>query len=132
MSKYIKVDSIREDIALYLAQNAYLNETALDAYRNVEKWINERSGIEMVRCDECEHFTRKNLPTDFSKGRCRLSGGYVYPDNLCRYGIKEETSAEVHCEDCKYREWADHFAECGKGYKGIVHPDDTCGKGVHK
>lgn len=86
--------------------------------------------VYLVRCDECEYFTRKNLPTDFSKGRCSSLGGYVHPDNLCRYGIKEEISEEVHCKDCKYRMWSDHYAECGKGYKGIVYPDDTCGRGV--
>lgn len=34
-------ENIRNDIALYLAENAYLNDTALDALKMVAKWLNE-------------------------------------------------------------------------------------------
>lgn len=34
-------EKIRNDIALYLAENAYLNDTALDALKMVAKWLNE-------------------------------------------------------------------------------------------
>lgn len=42
------------------------------------------------------------------------------------------TKPEVHCEDCEHLTFSDCYGECGKGYKGIVQPGDSCGKGEHK
>lgn len=35
----------------------------------------------------------------------------------------------VYCKDCKYLMFSDFYAECGKGYKGILNFDDFCDKG---
>lgn len=42
------------------------------------------------------------------------------------------TEPEVHCGDCEHLTFSDCYGECGKGYKGIVQPGDSCGKGVAK
>lgn len=42
------------------------------------------------------------------------------------------TEPEVHCGDCAHLTFSDCYGECGKGYKGIVQPGDSCGKGEHK
>lgn len=42
------------------------------------------------------------------------------------------TEPEVHCGDCEHLTFSDCYGECGKGYKGIVQPGDSCGKGEHK
>lgn len=35
----------------------------------------------------------------------------------------------VKCKDCKYLMFSDCYGECSKAYKGIVQPNDSCGKG---
>lgn len=35
----------------------------------------------------------------------------------------------VYCKDCKHLMFSDCYAECGKGYKGILNFDDFCDKG---
>ena len=38
----------------------------------------------------------------------------------------------VRCKDCKYLMFSDFYGECGKGYMGIVRPDDFCSRGERK
>lgn len=35
----------------------------------------------------------------------------------------------TYCKNCKYLMFSDFYAECGKGYKGILNFDDFCDKG---
>ena len=36
---------------------------------------------------------------------------------------------DIRCRDCEYLMFSDCYGECSKAYKGIVQPDDSCGKG---
>ena len=38
----------------------------------------------------------------------------------------------VRCRECKYLMFSDCYGECGKGYMGIVSPDDFCSRGERK
>lgn len=38
----------------------------------------------------------------------------------------------VRCLDCKYFMFSDCYGECGKGYMGVVRPDDFCSRGERK
>lgn len=38
----------------------------------------------------------------------------------------------VRCIECKHLMFSDCYGECSKGNKGIVRPDDSCGKGERK
>lgn len=38
----------------------------------------------------------------------------------------------ITCKDCKYLMFSDCYGECAIAEKGIVHPDDTCGKAESK
>lgn len=38
----------------------------------------------------------------------------------------------VRCLDCKYLMFSDCYGECGKGYMGVVRPDDFCSRGERK
>lgn len=38
----------------------------------------------------------------------------------------------VRCKDCKYLMFSDCYGECGKGYMGVVRPDDFCSYGEQK
>lgn len=50
------------------------------------------------------------------------------------YRVKKifKSEAEVKCGECKYLEITLPYGECGKGYRGIVSPGDSCGKGARK
>ena len=76
----------------------------------------------------------KEFASEFEK-RC-IAGG-IYPAFIRRQleNVKKELVGEqvpvndVKCIDCKYLEFESPYAVCSKAYKGIVHPDDSCGKG---
>lgn len=34
----------------------------------------------------------------------------------------------VHCEECRFLEIAGCYGECGRGYLGIVRPEDYCSR----
>ena len=39
---------------------------------------------------------------------------------------------DIRCVECKHLMFSDCYGECSKAYKGIVRPDDSCGKGERK
>lgn len=39
---------------------------------------------------------------------------------------------QVKCIDCEYLDFEVPYAVCSKAYKGIVSPDDSCGKGKRR
>jgi FtsZ-binding cell division protein ZapB len=54
-------------------------------------------------------------------------------DNLLNELVGEQPiSNDVKCKDCEYLELELPYAVCSKAYKGIVAPDDSCGKGKLK
>lgn len=38
----------------------------------------------------------------------------------------------VRCIECKHLMFSDCYGECSQGYKGIVRPNDSCGRGEPK
>lgn len=58
MARLIDADKIVNGIALYMAENAYLNDTPLDALKMVANWIADAptvDAVEVVRCEKCKH-----------------------------------------------------------------------------
>lgn len=51
--------------------------------------------------------------------------------DLCAVNF-EATTNNVKCKDCEYLMFSDIYGECSKAYKGIVSPNDSCGKGKLK
>lgn len=45
--RLIDARKISNDIALYLAENAYLNDTALDALKMAARWVNEAPTVDL-------------------------------------------------------------------------------------
>ena len=39
---------------------------------------------------------------------------------------------QVKCKECEYLEITGCYGECSKAYKGIVNPNDSCGRGKLK
>ncbi len=50
-SDLIKRDSIRAAVALYMGSNAYLNDTALDVLKMIDKWLCEAEAVDAVPID---------------------------------------------------------------------------------
>ena len=50
----IRRGKIGNDIALYMAENAYLNDTALDVLKMIAKWVDEQPAVDAVSIEEYE------------------------------------------------------------------------------
>lgn len=46
--------------------------------------------------------------------------------------VPETEMNSVKCKECEYLMFSDVYGECSKNYKGIVSPNDSCGKGKLK
>lgn len=56
--RLIDANALGNGIGVYVATNAYLNDTALDALGKVAKWIDEAltvDAVEVVRCRKCKN-----------------------------------------------------------------------------
>lgn len=54
-------------------------------------------------------------------------------DNLVKEMVGDQPPLnDVKCKDCEYLELELPYAVCSKAYKGIVQPNDSCGKGKLK
>lgn len=47
----------------------------------------------------------------------------------CEAKMKEQKQEQVLCKECKNLEITGCYGECGKAYKGIVMPNDSCPHG---
>lgn len=56
----------------------------------------------------------------------------IYPPGV-RHAIENAPTIDavpvVRCKDCKYITFSDCYGECGRGYLGIVQPNDFCSRG---
>lgn len=60
-------------------------------------------------------------------------GAYGYVDAFQIANAPTVDAVEVvRCLDCKYLMFSDCYGECGKGYMGVVRPDDFCSRGERK
>ena len=56
--RLIDANPVINGIGDYVTSNAYLNDTALDAFGMVEKWLEEAptvDAVEVVRCKDCKY-----------------------------------------------------------------------------
>ena len=92
MARLIDADKIVNGIALYMTENAYLNDTPLDALKMVANWITDAptvDAVEVVRCRECHCYT----PVDKRIGKCVFMIGehqYVVPNGYCYLGERKD------------------------------------------
>lgn len=62
-----------------------------------------------------------------------VDGAYGYVDAFQIANAPTVDAVEVvRCLDCKYLMFSDCYGECGKGYMGVVRPDDFCSRGERK
>ena len=89
--KVCDATAVYNGIALYMAENAYLNDTALDVLKMVAKWLDEAptvDAVEVVRCKDCKHF----IPEEHG---CNHFGYYSHTPwvdevDFCSYGERRD------------------------------------------
>lgn len=90
--RLIDANALNTSVALYMAENAYLNDTPLDILKMVSRWIAEAptiEAVEAVRCRECIHalvFRSGQVSCGYHDW-CRIQ---VKPDGYCDCGEKED------------------------------------------
>jgi hypothetical protein len=60
MPRLIDADALQTSIALYAAENAYINDTALDVLEMVSKWLDEAPAID---AEPVRHGTWEEIET---------------------------------------------------------------------
>lgn len=89
--RLIDANALNVTVALYMAENAYLNDTALDVLKKVSKWIETEptiDAVEVVRCRECAYM---HVPRCCP---CQISGFKVDDDWYCPMGVRREPDGE--------------------------------------
>ena len=88
--RLIDANKIMNGIALYTAENAYLNDTALDVLKMVADWLKCApivDAVEVVRCKDCKHSIKRIGKIEC---RCELDGKIWDIDDFCSYGERRE------------------------------------------
>jgi hypothetical protein len=86
MAEYIEREALLNGVALYMAENAYLNDTALDVLKMVGGWLTDAPAadvVAVVRCKDCKHYG------DTAYGdMCKRWEDWlpVEDDDFCSYG----------------------------------------------
>lgn len=80
----IDANSFAVRVGLYMAENAYLNDTALDVLKKVSNWLEEEPIIDCapVKHGQWEHFN-PNDKNAVSCSACDYSFGRIFPANYC-------------------------------------------------
>ena len=90
MARLVDADNIVSGIALYMAENAYLNDTPLDVLKMVANRITEAPTVEVVRCKDCKYWGQDvSGYSGDDESFCTNPDGldnYAHPDDFCSYG----------------------------------------------
>lgn len=101
MARLVDADKIVNGIALYMAENAYLNDTPLDALKMVANWIAEApsvDAVEVVRCRDCKFGMHFGDPEDEWINCRNLHGNPLMPfDAFCSYGERMDGDGYGNC-----------------------------------
>lgn len=95
MAKLIDADKIVNGIALYMTENAYLNDTPLDELKMVANWITDAptvDAVEVVRCRDCKHWDSETWFCDNHStfGHHGLEWNMFSEDDFCSYGERKD------------------------------------------
>lgn len=108
----------------------------------LEEYANCYSEVDVKQLAECLNEIKAETYKEFAE---RLDKEFSSV-GICNYGwVRHKTRKvlkelvgeqpilnDVKCIDCEYLELELPYAVCSKAYKGIVAPDDSCGKGKLK
>ena len=102
----IRRGKIGNDIALYMAENAYLNDTALDVLKMIAKWVDEQpavDAVQVVRCKDCRMAAMLRKMKGEVIADCMLRKFHtddedfieVCGDDFCSNGVRREDDANL-------------------------------------
>lgn len=131
MSKYIDGDVLFNEVT-----NSYRCATgeARIAYRNVLDMICNANNKDVEEVRHGKWIDTTEYCGEFTCSICKemcINNTYKYCPH-CGAKMKKEKKNKIRCGECKYLEISGCYGECGKAYRGIVNPDDSCGKGKRK
>ena len=102
----IDADALNTAVAVFMAENAYLNMTALDALKMVAGWISEAptiGAVPVVRCRECIYY---KICDEWETGKrmlCEIHHhSYLDHDgdeHFCSWGQRREAEHDKHPSD---------------------------------
>ena len=84
--RLIDAEALRNGIALYVTENAYLNDTPLDALKMVADWVTNAPTVEVARCRDCKYIYFNKA---YNSYLCRNTNGltsHLKADYFCSYG----------------------------------------------
>ena len=90
--RLIDADKIVNGISLYMTENAYLNDTPLDALKMVANWITDAQtvdAVEVVRCRDCAKLGLFTCPICFIENKT-LQFVNISPDFFCGEGEQKD------------------------------------------
>ena len=88
--KVVDATAVYNGIALYMAENAYLNDTALDVLKMVAGWLNEAptvDAVEVVRCKDCKNWDQKQCADGY--GWCDKVSAFKLGEWYCADGVNK-------------------------------------------
>jgi len=87
-----------------------------------------KDALDLINRQKAE-IERLNNKLYVQKERLNVIYGLTYYKELLLNHISKNSNT-VKCKECEYLMFSDMYGECSKGYyKGIVSPNDSCGKG---
>lgn len=89
----IRRGKMRNDIALCMAENAYLSDTALDVLKMIAKWVDAQpavDAVEVVRCKDCESATHCEEEGEPVRLVCPMWGANCDENEFCSRGERRE------------------------------------------
>ena len=139
--EYLLSDTIHE-INRLQAENERLQEMLQALYTavpigNNKKFANELQKIKAEAYKECIEKVKEEIYRQRHSRSLEASGERariikIFDNLLKELVVIQPPLNDVKCKDCEYLELELPYAVCSKAYKGIVAPDDSCGKGKLK
>ena len=114
--RLIDANALGNGIGVYVATNAYLNDTALDALGKVAKWLDEAptvDAVEVVRCKDCEWY-RRDCEVDMCWCTRWTTEFLIHEENFCSYGKRRTNDGHHECFEERCRRWKKDHAFDGE------------------
>lgn len=117
-------EKLKEAYAVY-EETAGLKQAKAEAYKEF---------AELLHC-YCEGVINQEWNSKVAPISWAIAYGEF--EDVIDYHLKELVEEQsplndVKCKDCEYLMFSDFEGECSKAYKGIVQPNDSCGRGKLK
>lgn len=104
--------------------------------KKIERYLDELIRIEDIidHIEDIEIRTMARMRFVLNKRWEDIGKEFNYDRTSCSKKVRnyfeiKPQEDNIKCKDCEYLMFSDCYGECSKAYKGIVNPNDSCGKG---